>query len=98
MLRVRRKKCQRSPNTRSSTPGEEFSLQPPAIETWENQYHGYEITITVPEYTSICPRTGLPDFGTITIHYLPAKLCVELKSLKYYLLAYRNLGISMRTP
>ena len=65
----------------------------PAIETWPNQYAGYEITITIPEYTSICPRTGLPDFGTITIHYLPAKQCLELKSLKYYILAYRNLGI-----
>ena len=65
----------------------------PGIETWTNQYRGYEITISIPEYTSICPRTGLPDFGTITIHYLPAKFCVELKSLKYYILAYRNLGI-----
>ena len=65
----------------------------PEIETWPNHYHGYEITVTIPEYTSICPRTGLPDFGTITIHYLPAKLCLELKSLKYYILAYRNLGI-----
>lgn len=65
----------------------------PEIETWPNQYRGYEITITIPEYTSICPRTGLPDFGTITIHYLPDKLCLELKSLKYYILAYRNLGI-----
>jgi 7-cyano-7-deazaguanine reductase len=65
----------------------------PAIETWPNQYAGYEITISIPEYTSICPRTGLPDFGTITIHYLPAKRCLELKSLKYYILAYRNLGI-----
>jgi len=65
----------------------------PAIETWPNQYRGYEITITIPEYTSICPRTGLPDFGTITIHYLPAKKCLELKSLKYYILGYRNLGI-----
>jgi 7-cyano-7-deazaguanine reductase len=65
----------------------------PPIETWPNQYAGYEITITIPEYTSICPRTGLPDFGTITIHYLPAKRCLELKSLKYYILAYRNLGI-----
>ena len=64
-----------------------------AIETWPNQYRGYEITITIPEYTSICPRTGLPDFGTITIHYLPDRLCLELKSLKYYILAYRNLGI-----
>lgn len=65
----------------------------PAIETWPNQYPGYETTITIPEYTSICPRTGLPDFGTITIHYLPAARCLELKSLKYYILAYRNLGI-----
>lgn len=65
----------------------------PSIETWPNQYEGYEITVTIPEYTSICPRTGLPDFGTITIHYLPAKKCLELKSLKYYILAYRNLGI-----
>ncbi len=63
------------------------------IETWPNQYRGYEITITIPEYTSICPRTGLPDFGTITIHYLPDKQCLELKSLKYYILGYRNMGI-----
>ena len=65
----------------------------PTIATWTNQYKGYESTITIPEYTSICPRTGLPDFGTITIHYLPAKKCLELKSLKYYILAYRNMGI-----
>jgi 7-cyano-7-deazaguanine reductase len=65
----------------------------PSIESFENQYRGYEITITIPEYTSICPRTGLPDFGTITIHYLPERLCLELKSLKYYILGYRNLGI-----
>ena len=65
----------------------------PTIETWENQYHGYEITITIPEFTCICPRTGLPDFGTITIHYLPGKLCLELKSLKSYIVAFRNLGI-----
>ncbi|HKT11685.1 MAG TPA: preQ(1) synthase [Terriglobia bacterium] len=69
------------------------SVELPGIETWENNYRGYEITITIPEYTSICPRTHLPDFGTITIHYLPDKLCLELKSLKYYILAYRNLGI-----
>jgi 7-cyano-7-deazaguanine reductase len=65
----------------------------PSIETWENQYRGYEITITIPEFTCICPRTKLPDFGTITIHYVPDKLCLELKSLKYYILAFRNLGI-----
>lgn len=65
----------------------------PEIEVFANQYRGYEITITIPEYTSICPRTRLPDFGTITIHYLPDRTCLELKSLKYYLLGYRNLGI-----
>jgi 7-cyano-7-deazaguanine reductase len=65
----------------------------PAIETWPNQYRGYEITISIPEYTSICPRTGLPDFGTLTIQYLPGRRCLELKSLKYYILAYRTLGI-----
>jgi len=65
----------------------------PEIETWDNQYQGYEITITIPEFTCICPRTGLPDFGTITIHYCPHKLCLELKSLKAYGVAFRNLGI-----
>ena len=65
----------------------------PAIETWPNQFKGYEITIEVPEYTAICPKTGLPDFGTIRIIYVPDKLCVELKSLKLYIHAYRDLGI-----
>lgn len=65
----------------------------PAIDVWPNQFRGYEITIAVPEYTSICPKTGLPDFGTITIRYMPAERCLELKALKYYLSAYRNLGI-----
>lgn len=65
----------------------------PEIETWENQYPGYEITITTPEFTSVCPRTGLPDHGTLTLTYVPDKTCLELKSLKMYWLAYRNLGI-----
>ena len=65
----------------------------PAIECWENQYPGYEIRISVPEYTAICPKTGLPDFGTIEVNYVPGKWCLELKSLKEYLTAYRNLGI-----
>lgn len=65
----------------------------PPLQTWENQFPGYEITTEVPEYTSVCPRTGLPDFGTITIRYQPDRKCLELKSLKEYLLAYRNLGI-----
>ena len=65
----------------------------PALETWANQFPGYEISISIPEYTSVCPRTGLPDFGTITIHYQPDRWCLELKSLKQYIVAYRNLGI-----
>jgi len=65
----------------------------PKIECFENQFKNYEITISIPEFTSVCPRTGLPDFGTITIRYIPNQWCVELKSLKMYILAYRNLGI-----
>lgn len=65
----------------------------PDIETFPNQFPDYEITIEVPEFTSVCPKTGLPDFGTVTISYVPQKSCLELKSLKLYLLAYRNLGI-----
>lgn len=65
----------------------------PDIECWPNQFPGYDISISMPEFTSMCPKTGLPDFGTITIHYRPDKLCLELKSLKNYFQAYRNLGI-----
>jgi len=65
----------------------------PPLATWPNQFPNYEITIVIPEYTSICPKTGLPDFGTVTIRYVPEQVCIELKSLKYYLLGYRNLGI-----
>lgn len=65
----------------------------PEIETWPNQFADYEIEIDVPEFTSICPKTGLPDSGIITINYVPDKLCLELKSLKMYTIAYRNLGI-----
>ena len=65
------------------------------LETFPNRYpkRDYNITINCPEFTSVCPKTGLPDFGTILIEYTPDKLCVELKSLKYYLLNYRNQGI-----
>lgn len=65
----------------------------PEIETWPNQFPGYEIEIVIPEFTSVCPKTGQPDFGTLTLRYQPDKTCVELKSLKLYVLAYRNLGI-----
>jgi len=65
----------------------------PEIETWPNQFPAYEIVIDVPEFTSVCPKTGLPDFGVLKLRYVPDKLCVELKSFKEYLLAFRNLGI-----
>lgn len=65
------------------------------IETFPNPAPGrrYEITHVNPEFTSVCPKTGLPDFGTITIRYTPDKICLELKALKYYFLEYRNKGI-----
>lgn len=65
----------------------------PKIETWENQFPSYEINIEVPEFTSVCPKTGLPDFGLLVLRYTPDKKCIELKSFKMYLLSYRNLGI-----
>ncbi len=65
----------------------------PEIETWPNQFPGYEIVVDDPEFTSVCPKTGLPDFGVLNIRYMPDKNCLELKSLKEYLQCYRNLGI-----
>ena len=67
----------------------------PVLETWKNQYpdRSYIIKIDIPEFTCICPKTGLPDFANITIRYIPAKLCIELKSLKYYTIFYRDVGI-----
>jgi 7-cyano-7-deazaguanine reductase len=66
----------------------------PEIETWPNQYHtGYEIEIVMPEFTSVCPKTGLPDHGILTLRYVPDRVCLELKSLKMYTLSFRNLGI-----
>ncbi len=65
----------------------------PEIETWPNQFPEYEIVVDDPEFTSVCPKTGLPDFGNIVIRYQPRTLCLELKSLKEYLQSYRSLGI-----
>ena len=70
-------------------------METPAIETWKNEYSDkdYTIEVTTPEFTAICPKTGLPDFGTIQIAYIPDEQCVELKSLKEYFLFYRDVGI-----
>jgi len=66
----------------------------PTIDTFPNKYpnRDYEITHVNPEFTSVCPVTGLPDFATITVHYIPDALCIELKSLKLYFWAYRDEG------
>ena len=65
------------------------------LETFENTYpdRDYIVTHIAPEFTSLCPKTGQPDFATITVEYIPDKICIELKSLKIYLNSYRNDGI-----
>ena len=71
------------------------NLKTPGIEVWENQYadKDYVVNLSFPEFTCICPKTGLPDFADIRINYSPAQFCLELKSLKMYFISYRNLGI-----
>jgi 7-cyano-7-deazaguanine reductase len=71
------------------------SMKLPDIEVWENQYadRDYTVDLTIPEFTCICPKTGLPDFAVIKVLYRPTKVCLELKSLKLYLVEYRNVGI-----
>ena len=71
------------------------NLKAPEIEVWKNQYQDkkYTITMEIPEFTCICPKTGLPDFAVIKIEYSPDKYCIELKSLKMYTIFYRNIGI-----
>ncbi|MFP6694662.1 MAG: preQ(1) synthase [Pirellulales bacterium] len=66
-----------------------------ALQTFENEFPGrdYSIEMVCPEFTSVCPKTGQPDFGTLTFVYTPDKLCIELKSLKVYLQQFRNEGI-----
>ena len=71
------------------------SMSMPDIEVWENQYSDreYIVNLCIPEFTCICPKTGLPDFATIKVSYNPSKVCLELKSLKMYLIEYRQVGI-----
>jgi 7-cyano-7-deazaguanine reductase len=70
-------------------------LKTPEIEVWENKYPDrlYTICLEVPEFTCICPKTGLPDFAVLSIEYSPRRYCVELKSFKLYTIFYRNIGI-----
>ncbi|MFA5068889.1 MAG: preQ(1) synthase [Candidatus Omnitrophota bacterium] len=71
------------------------SINTPAIEVWDNQYKDrrYTVYIRTDEFSCICPKTGLPDIADISIEYVPDKYCVELKSFKFYLVFFRNIGI-----
>lgn len=71
------------------------TFKAPRIEVWKNQYpdRDYTINLEILEFSCLCPKTGLPDFATIYISYIPDKKCVELKSFKNYIFSYRNLGI-----
>ncbi len=71
------------------------AITPEILETFPYEYEGREalVEITTDEFTAVCPYSGLPDFGTLRIRYLPSASCVELKSLKYYLTSYRQVGI-----
>ena len=71
------------------------NLRTPEIEAWENQYPDkiYTINLEIPEFTCICPKTGLPDFAVINIEYSPSRYCIELKSFKLYTIFFRNIGI-----
>jgi 7-cyano-7-deazaguanine reductase len=84
--------CQNARLVERSEPMSDFRS---LLETFENQFpdRDYQIEIVAPEFTSVCPRTGQPDFGTLTITYTPNKKCVELTSLKFYLQSFRNQGI-----
>ncbi len=70
-------------------------LKTPSIEVWKNKYKdkSYTVYLEIPEFTCICPKTGLPDFAVIKIEYMPHRFCVELKSLKEYIVFYRNIGV-----
>ena len=75
--------------------GDIRKLRLPEIEVWKNQYSDkrYDVEYTTAEFSSVCPKTGLPDYATIRVGYVPDKSCIELKSFKMYLLAYRDIGI-----
>ena len=75
------------------------TVSPDLLETFPNAFTGrrYTVTFRSAEFTSLCPKTGQPDFGTITIRYVPDTRCIESKSLKLYLFSYRNEGTFMET-
>ena len=71
------------------------AIQPDVLESFPYEDRGkpLDIVIETDEFTAVCPWTGLPDFGTITVSYVPDKVCIELRAYKYYLLSYRNVGM-----
>ena len=71
------------------------ALTPEILETFDYEYSGRDavVEISTDEWSCVCPFSGLPDFGTLTIRYLPTDVCIELKSYKYYLTSFRNVGI-----
>jgi 7-cyano-7-deazaguanine reductase len=71
------------------------ALKTPKIAVWKNQYPDkiYTICLDIPEFTCICPKTGLPDFANLKIEYMPQDFCIELKSFKMYTIFYRNIGV-----
>lgn len=73
----------------------EDNIDVAALETIPYEYVGKDVVINIEtdEFTAVCPYSGLPDFGTVRVHYIPGKHLIELRSLKYYLLSYRNVGI-----
>ena len=82
------------PSRRFDVAGYE-AIDPAVLETFPYEYPGKEISVDIDtdEFTAVCPWSGLPDFGAVKIRYLPQKRILELKSLKYYLVSYRNVGI-----
>jgi 7-cyano-7-deazaguanine reductase len=83
------------PHDRRFEAQDESKIDPGVLETFPYEYAGKELIVNIDtdEFTALCPWSGLPDFATIRIDYIPAKACIELRSLKYYLLMYRNVGI-----
>jgi len=97
MIKKESKKAPRA-GRKSSYEGLQYNvrgMKTPGIEIWENQYpdREYAIVLDIPEFTCICPKTGLPDFANIKVEYSPGRYCIELKSFKLYTIFYRNVGI-----
>ena len=92
---VRPKKFTPKENSYEGLQGHIPAMKTPSIEVWENQYphREYTIELNIPEFTCICPKTGLPDFAVINIAYNPDKSCLELKSFKEYIVFFRDVGI-----